>query len=206
MRPIESDNGAGTDEHGAGLDAALAMIAANGRKSALRRLRLGADRRLARLNTIAAGLGRRFADGVPGGRGVFARLASPEQQNFLRAGALIAARSHQLDGLRASAAAQLLRAARLRPPKASATEVNVMKTDQLRAVFGKLNDMAFDVARLDATAALKPGSELAVAIRDRQLLGLEENLRDDFSRVALLLGFVITAPRGRSEAGAAQFS
>ena len=75
-----------------------------------------------------------------------------------------------------------------------------MKTDQLRAVFGKLNDMAFDVARLDATAAWKPGSELATAIRDRQMLGLEENLRDDFRRVAGLLGFAVALTGAESPA------
>jgi len=61
----------------------------------------------------------------------------------------------------------------------------------LRAVFGKLTDLAFDVARLDATAAQSPADEHARLLRERQLAGLMEGLRDDFDRVAQLLGLAI---------------
>ena len=178
--------------------AAYAAIEKAGLAHVARQARLSADRRLSQLRELASRPDRPLADGMAGGRGVFAQLESAEHFIGLRARALMMARVHQLDGLRASALTELSRAVTLRRhalartlrPSKSRSQTS-MKTDQLRAVFGKLTDLAFDVARLDATAAQSPAGEPARLLRERQLAGLMEGLRDDFSRVARLLGLAI---------------
>lgn len=73
-----------------------------------------------------------------------------------------------------------------------------MPPQNLRAIFGKLTDMSFDIARLDTLTRQKESLKgLALELSDRATTGIEGLIEEDFRRLARLLGFEVE--RGAAE-------
>jgi hypothetical protein len=95
------------------LDTALHRIATE--CTGNRRQRLATDRRINALQSIIAAMDQPITyGGMLGALQVFASLSGAENVRIVRAGALIQARIHQIDGYRAGVKLKLARAAALR--------------------------------------------------------------------------------------------
>lgn len=94
---------------------ALAAMLAASDASLARKARLDADPHMIVLRQCIADLDSPIrSDGMEGGRQMFASLVSPDHFRSLRAGALLRARIHQIDGYHGPALAELAKAASLR--------------------------------------------------------------------------------------------